>query len=246
MSAKRLFQKTGKKITINRSNTAGYDKAKIECFNCHKMGNFAREIKVPRNHKNKTRNQETTRRIVNVENTSSKAMVAIDGAGFDWSYMANNEAPTNMAFMDFLDSKKTMVHHSLRIRKSPLEIERKTIESSVDKVEVEIPKQNDKSARRPVKYTEMYKTQRPRGYVAFGGGAKGGKITRKGKIRTDTECFVMSLEFKLVDESHVLLKVHRKNNMYNVDMKNIVPKKDLTCHVAKATNDESILWHRRI
>nr|GEU91197.1 ribonuclease H-like domain-containing protein [Tanacetum cinerariifolium] len=46
-----------------------------------------------------TVNQETTKRTVNVEDTSSKAIVAIDGAGFDWSYMADDEAPTNMAFM---------------------------------------------------------------------------------------------------------------------------------------------------
>ncbi|GKE11440.1 ribonuclease H-like domain-containing protein, partial [Tanacetum coccineum] len=44
----------------------------------------------------------------------------------------------------------------------------------------------------------------------------------------------------------VLLKVPRKNNMYSVDMKNIVPKESLTCLVAKATLDESMLWHRRL
>nr|GEV24214.1 hypothetical protein [Tanacetum cinerariifolium] len=65
----------------------------------HKMGHFARECSVPRNRENETRNQETTRRAVNVEDTSSKAMVAIDEASFDWSYMADFEAPTNMAFM---------------------------------------------------------------------------------------------------------------------------------------------------
>nr|GEY38515.1 putative ribonuclease H-like domain-containing protein [Tanacetum cinerariifolium] len=70
-------------------------------------------------------------------------------------------------------------------------------------------------------------------YVAFGEGAKGGKITGKGTIRT-------------ADESHVLLKVPRKNNMYSFDMKNIVPQKDLTCLLAKATSDESMLWHRRL
>nr|GEW13997.1 hypothetical protein [Tanacetum cinerariifolium] len=64
-----------------------------------------REYKVPRNQENRTRNQETTRRTLNVEDTSSKAMVAIDGASFDWSYMADNEAPINMAFMDFSDSE---------------------------------------------------------------------------------------------------------------------------------------------
>ncbi|GKD95010.1 hypothetical protein Tco_1374847, partial [Tanacetum coccineum] len=58
---------------------------------------------------------------------------------------------------------------------------------------------------------------------------------------TDTGCFVLSSDFKLVDESQVLLKVPRKNNMYSVDMKNIVPKESLTCLVAKATLDESML-----
>ncbi|GKB80786.1 putative ribonuclease H-like domain-containing protein [Tanacetum coccineum] len=63
---------------------------------------------------------------------------------------------------------------------------------------------------------------------------------------TDTGCFVLSPDFKLADESQVLLKVPRKNNMYSVDMKNIVPKEILTCLVAKATLDESMLWHRRL
>ncbi|GKA97724.1 hypothetical protein Tco_0825618, partial [Tanacetum coccineum] len=51
------------------------------------------------------RNQDSSRRTVNVEETSSKAMVAIDGAGFDWSYMEDDEVPTNMALMAFSDSK---------------------------------------------------------------------------------------------------------------------------------------------
>nr|GEW38896.1 hypothetical protein [Tanacetum cinerariifolium] len=148
------------------SDTAGYNKAKVECFNSHNMGHFTRECRVPRNQENKTRNHETTKRTVNMEDTSSKAMVAIDGVGFDWSYMANDEAPTNMAFVDFLDLEKTMMHHweseGEDEVKSPPEIERKNVKPSVDKVEVDIPKQNDKPARRPVKCAEMYRTQRPR------------------------------------------------------------------------------------
>ncbi|GKA63659.1 putative ribonuclease H-like domain-containing protein [Tanacetum coccineum] len=50
----------------------------------------------------------------------------------------------------------------------------------------------------------------------------------------------------LIDESQVLLRVPRKNNMYSVDLKNIVPKGGLTCLFAKATSDESKLWHRRL
>ncbi|GKC80444.1 putative ribonuclease H-like domain-containing protein [Tanacetum coccineum] len=118
------------------------------------------------------------------------------------------------------------------------------------------------------------------GYVTFRGGAKGGRITSKGTLKTgkldfedvyfvkelqfnlfsdlqmcdkknsvlftNTGCFVLSPDFKLADESQVLLKVPRKNNMYSVDMKNIVPKESLTCLVAMATLDESMLWHRRL
>nr|GEV69861.1 ribonuclease H-like domain-containing protein [Tanacetum cinerariifolium] len=63
---------------------------------------------------------------------------------------------------------------------------------------------------------------------------------------TDTECLVFSPDFKQPDESQVLLKVPRENNMYNVNFKNIVPSGDLTCLFAKAIIDESNLWHRRL
>ncbi|GKE17066.1 hypothetical protein Tco_1424643 [Tanacetum coccineum] len=60
----------------------------------------------------------------------------------------------------------------------------------------------------------------------------------------DTECIVLSPNFKLTDESHVLLKVPRKKNMYSVDLKNIVPKGGLTCvwqilNVSKAQEEMS-------
>ncbi|GKE28764.1 hypothetical protein Tco_1444148 [Tanacetum coccineum] len=63
---------------------------------------------------------------------------------------------------------------------------------------------------------------------------------------TDTECVVVSPDFKLTDENHVLLKVPRKNNMYSIDLRNVVPQGALTYLFAKATPDESNLWHRRL
>ncbi|GJZ01498.1 putative ribonuclease H-like domain-containing protein [Tanacetum coccineum] len=63
---------------------------------------------------------------------------------------------------------------------------------------------------------------------------------------TEIEFFVLSPDFKLLDESQVLLKVPRQSNMYSFDLKNVVPSRDLTCLFAKATLDQSNLWHMRL
>ncbi|GJY93945.1 ribonuclease H-like domain-containing protein [Tanacetum coccineum] len=528
MRTRRFFQKTGRKITINGSDTAVFDKSKVECFNCHKMGHFARECRGSRSQDNRNRNQDSSKRAVNVEETSSKAILAIDGAGFDWTYMADDEVPTNMALMEFSDSeihndkacsktclksfetlktqlddlriefnksefnlatykrglayveeqlvfykknevmfceqivvlkrdisykysetsvlkseleklKQEKESYQLKIKKidnasksldkligsqitdksrkgvgfaeelvSNDKLEKKTVFQTVSKIEFVRPQQQEKPFRKPFKYAEMYRNMVPRavlmktglrplntarpvntahpkttvysarpmscfsksaqstvkrpyqirttltnknfsqkvntakgkfytarpkavntarpnsavvnavranqghlqkedqgyvdsgcsrhmtgnmsylsdfkefdgGYVTFGGGAKGGKITSKGTLKTgkldfedvyfvkelrfnlfsvsqkcdkknsvlftDSGCFVLSSDFKLANESQVLLKLPRKNNMYSVDMKNIVPKESLTCLVAKATLEESMIWHMRL
>ncbi|GKE63211.1 ribonuclease H-like domain-containing protein, partial [Tanacetum coccineum] len=99
------YQRTGKKIFINNNDTAGYDKSKVECFNYHKMGHFTRECRVPRNKEVQFRNQDNTKKHGNNEDISSKAMLAIDGVGFDWSDMAEEQVQTNMALIVFLDSE---------------------------------------------------------------------------------------------------------------------------------------------
>nr|GFA92961.1 hypothetical protein [Tanacetum cinerariifolium] len=63
---------------------------------------------------------------------------------------------------------------------------------------------------------------------------------------TDIECLILSHDFKLPDESQVLLRVPRENNTYNVNLKNIIPSEDLTCLFAKTTIDESNLWRRML
>ncbi|GJV89010.1 hypothetical protein Tco_1532948 [Tanacetum coccineum] len=62
---------------------------------------------------------------------------------------------------------------------------------------------------------------------------------------TDSECLVLGKDFK-VDDSHVLLRTPRQHNMYSIDLNNIVPHKNLTCLIAKASVDESMMWHRRL
>ncbi|GJR43973.1 ribonuclease H-like domain-containing protein [Tanacetum coccineum] len=86
------------------------------------------------------------------------------------------------------------------------------------------------------------------GSVTFGGSK--GYITGKGRIRhkvlfTETECLVVSLDFKMPDENQILLKVPRQHNMYSFDMKTPSLTKYYACLIAKATSDESKLWHKR-
>nr|GFB03993.1 hypothetical protein [Tanacetum cinerariifolium] len=89
-----------------------------------------------------------------------------------------------------------------------------------------------------------------RGYVSFGQG--GCKITGKEAIKTDklefeNVYFVKDLkDFKLIDDTNVLLRTPRHHNMYSIYLNNIVSHKDLTFLVAKASADECMLWHRKL
>ncbi|GJS93372.1 ribonuclease H-like domain-containing protein [Tanacetum coccineum] len=545
MRAKRYYQWTGKKIFINANDTARYDKSKVECFNCHKLGHFARECRASRNKEGQFRNQGNTKKQGNNEDTSSKAMLAIDGVAskdldkllgsqitdkskkglgynavppphpliynrhkqLDFSYFGLDEfkaygpevseQESNVVSDKKSDDPKENSDESLveeQVSKdtssfveSSLNVDKETVFPVDKKVDFVKPKNHEKPVKKSVRYAEMYRSQTPRGnqrnwngqksnqlgrdfvmynkacficesfnhlqinydnhqrkrtisrnnynrvdydyyaktrypsvhrnmtpravllktgltplnvvrpvntahpkpavhsaksmshfskqaqstaqrpfykqttltrrsvhtakrhyyterpragntarsyigpvnpvrakgiyavktsackpqqddtgfvdsgcsrhmtgniaylsdfkefdrgYVTFGGGAHGGRISGKGTFKTDsldfedvysvnelkfnifsvsqmcdkknyvlftdTEYLVLSPNFKLPDENQILLKIPRKDNMYSFDMKNIVPKESLTCLVAKAILDESMLWHRRL
>nr|GFC18967.1 putative ribonuclease H-like domain-containing protein [Tanacetum cinerariifolium] len=69
---------------------------------------------------------------------------------------------------------------------------------------------------------------------------------KNGVLFTDSECIVLGRNFKLLDDANVLLRTPRQHNMHSIDLNNIVPHKDLTCLVAKASTNEGMKWHRRL
>ncbi|GJT96957.1 ribonuclease H-like domain-containing protein [Tanacetum coccineum] len=93
MRVKQFYKKTRRKLIFNGKEPVGFDKTKLECFNCHRRGHFARECRAPRNQGNRNgdagyRSRHNTRRTVPVEISDAlvvqdNALIVQDGLRYD-------------------------------------------------------------------------------------------------------------------------------------------------------------------
>nr|GEW42349.1 hypothetical protein [Tanacetum cinerariifolium] len=104
MRARKFLQKTGRNLGVNGPTSIGFDMTKVECYNFHRKGYFARECRSPKNSR-RTAFAEPQRRNAPVETSTSNALVSqCNGTGtYDWSYQAEEEPP-NFALMAFTSS----------------------------------------------------------------------------------------------------------------------------------------------
>ncbi|GJS94351.1 putative ribonuclease H-like domain-containing protein [Tanacetum coccineum] len=319
MRMNKFYKKTGRKLQFYAKKPVGFDKTKVECYNCHKTWHFARECKIKENQDNMKRdawNSGTKDGSRTGKKEDSKALVTIDGEGVDWSNQSEDEDYALMACNSsdtdtesvFMNKESDLENQPLydrlayitdgmhavpppmtgnympsgpdielvllgdkgKLLLSPQQVvigDHKETTGTISPntivdpiLEIDYPHRAlknkgivDSGCSRHMTGNKAYLAEFQDfngGPVAFGGSK--GYITGKGKIKTeqvlftDSECLVLSPEFKLPDENQVLLKIPRQNNMYSFNLENIVPSGGLACLIAKATTDESNKWHRRL
>nr|GEX09193.1 hypothetical protein [Tanacetum cinerariifolium] len=116
--------KTGKKISIQGTDVARFDKSKLECFNCHKMSHFSRECRAPKSQDKGRR--DNYRQRSKVEEQAPKALMTIDGVGWDWSFMANEEEDHALATDSPTKNKADKVETVRKTTVKYVELYRKT------------------------------------------------------------------------------------------------------------------------
>nr|GEY99469.1 hypothetical protein [Tanacetum cinerariifolium] len=286
---------TGRNLGDNRVTTMGFDMSKVECYNSHRKGHFARECRSPKDTR-RTGAAEPQRRHVPVETSTLNDLVSkCDGIeSYDWSYQAEEE-PANFFLMAISSSSSAFdnepveapilattpkptssktngsVPTAVLTKSKPVSITAvRPVSAAVPKVMVTRPRHAHTLNTKSNSIIRRHKTRSQSSKISNSSpkvtavkaqvvsAAKGKKgkwelkfnlfsvsqmCDKKNKVLfTDFECLVLSPDFKLPDESQMLLRVPRENNMYNVNLKDIVPSGDLTCLFAKAIVDESNLW----
>ncbi|GKB78226.1 putative ribonuclease H-like domain-containing protein [Tanacetum coccineum] len=334
MRARRFLKNTRRNLGVNGTDTISFEKTKVECYNCHRRGHFARECRPSRDNRNREPNEAIFEEDIKVlkldvilrdnaltelrkkferakkekddlkqtlekfENSSKNLDKLLNSKirddfkhGLGYDSLVFEEQVTDSEDQDkckideryhvvpppytrnFMLPKPDLVladedgYVSAESRFSVTSIgvsETKASVSTIASLSELIIKEWTSDSEEEIKSESRTKQPTP-------GNVKIESINSKTHVNItmesvrkvgynmqanyprkaspsprDTTCVVLSPEFKLLDESQVMLKAPRQNNMYSVNLKNIVPQGGLTFLFAKATLDESNLWHRRL
>ncbi|GKA83849.1 ribonuclease H-like domain-containing protein [Tanacetum coccineum] len=99
MILKKFYEKTGRKLHFDAKELVGFDKTKVECYNCHKKGHFVRECRSKGNTGYKSKDNGRRPR----KQEEPKALVTLNGEGVDWTNHVEDEQE-NFALMAYNNS----------------------------------------------------------------------------------------------------------------------------------------------
>nr|GEX75149.1 ribonuclease H-like domain-containing protein [Tanacetum cinerariifolium] len=262
MRARRFLQKTGQNLGANRPTSLGFDMSKVECYNCHMKGYFGRECRSSKDSKRHgaTEPQRSVPSYQVEEEPVNYALMAFSSSSsFSNTKLSPTKPDQDLCYTTRLtapiiedwvsDSEDDSESKALQI--APRNVSYLSDFEELNGGYVSFggnPKGGKISGKGKIKtgkldFDDVYFVKELK-FNLFSVSQMCDK--QNSIVFTKTEYLVLSPDFKLPDESQVLLKVPRENNMYNVNLKNIVPSRDLTYLFAKAITNESNLWHRRV
>ncbi|GJR71785.1 ribonuclease H-like domain-containing protein [Tanacetum coccineum] len=269
-----VMRKTGRPIDLKPKNGITFDKSKIECFNCQKLGHFARECRFAKYQENRA-NGRQEKRIVAIEDSNSKALVATDNnEDIDWTKEFDAE-PVTLAMMALTEVEQDdwsmefdaeHVHFgqdglgdfdwSNKADDTPVSLALMATNSEEDLKDYAIIDSGCSGSMTGDKDKLSDFKEFKGGYMAFGNDSKE-RSQEKETFKTscidfEKVSYVEELKFNLLfvsqicDKKHNVLFTDKECLILSPTFKFVDEDLEELVLVAKAIKDEAVIWHRRL
>nr|GEZ54660.1 ribonuclease H-like domain-containing protein [Tanacetum cinerariifolium] len=205
--------RTGRNLGANGPTSMGFDMSKVECYNCHRKGHFARECRSPKYTRRNVAAQPQKRNVPAEEKQTNYALMA-----FTSSSSSSSDTKTMKKLMEDMLLLEEIPKEGKSQKKVPLK------QSDFEEINSGYvafggnPKGDKIFSKGKIKtgklaFDDVYFVKE----LKFNFFSVLQMCDKKNSVLfTDTECIVLSPEFKVLDENQVLLRVPMENNMYNV------------------------------